>query len=120
VACERFDVKAIAFDRWNSSQLVAELLEEGIEMVKFGQGFASMSAPMKELMRLVLCKGIEHNDPLLTWAMSNVVADVDPADNIKPDKGKVSEKIDPAVALIMAIGVSMSEEKQMNDLCVVL
>lgn len=106
-ACERFDVKGIAYDRWNSSQLVNDLIADEIEMIKFGQGHGSMSAPMKELMRLVLNGKLEHNDSLLTWAVSNVVATISPAGDIKPDKGKVSEKIDPAVALIMAVGLAM-------------
>lgn len=106
-ACERFDVLGIAFDRWNSSQLVTDLIEEGVEMVKFGQGFASMSAPSKELLRLVLTGKLQHNDPLLTWAVSNVVIDTNPAGDIKPDKSKISEKIDPAVATIMAVALGM-------------
>lgn len=106
-ACANFYVKGIGFDRWNSSQLVNELIADDIPMVKFGQGHGSMSAPMKELMRLVLTQLLEHNDPLLTWAVSNLVATVNPAGDIKPDKSKVSEKIDPAVALIMAIGLAM-------------
>ena len=113
-ACKRFDVKEVAFDRWNSSQLVNDLLEEGVNMVEFGQGFASMNAPMKELLRLVLSKGIEHNDPLLTWAMGNVVADTNPAGDIKPAKDKIKEKIDPVVAMIMALGRSMTNEPNVN------
>lgn len=105
-ACERWDVKGIAYDRWNSSQLVNDLLANDVPMVKFGQGFGSMSSPMKELMHLVLNGLIEHNDPLLTWAISNVVADTNPAGDIKPDKSKVSEKIDPAVALIMSVALA--------------
>lgn len=112
LACERFDVQGIAFDRWNSSQLVNDLMSEGVPMIKFGQGFASMSAPMKELMRLILTQRLEHNDPLLTWAVSNVVADTNPAGDIKPDKSKVSEKIDPAVALIMSIALAMSGDEE--------
>lgn len=110
--CERFNVKGIAFDRWNSSQLVNDLMSEGVLMVKFGQGFGSMSAPTKELLRLVLTKNIEYNDPLLTWAMSNVVVDKNAADDIKPDKSKVSEKIDPAVSTIMAIGLAMGVDEE--------
>jgi phage terminase large subunit-like protein len=105
---EQINVVEIAFDRWNSSQLVNDLMEDGAPMVQFGQGFASMNAPMKELERRYLAGEIEHmNDPVLTWAMSNLVADQDPAGNIKPAKNKSSEKIDPAVALIMAIGRAM-------------
>jgi phage terminase large subunit-like protein len=119
-ACERFDVKAIAYDRWNSSQLVNKLTEHGIEMVKFGQGFGSMNGPMKELMRLVLTGQLRHNDPLLTWAIGNVVVEKNPAGDIKPDKSKVSEKIDPALALIMCVGLSMGaisdDEGDINDM----
>jgi phage terminase large subunit-like protein len=105
---ETMPVKEIAFDRWNSSQLVNDLMELGAPMVAFGMGYASMNAPMKELERRYLAGEIEHpNDPVLNWAMSNVVADQDPAGNIKPAKNKSTEKIDPAVALMMAIGRAM-------------
>jgi Phage Terminase. len=105
---EQFPVKEIAFDRWNSSQLVNDMLEVNAPMVAFGMGYASMNAPMKELERRYLAKEITHqNDPVLNWAMSNVVADQDPAGNIKPAKNKSNEKIDPAVALMMAIGRAM-------------
>jgi phage terminase large subunit-like protein len=105
---ELYNVKEIAFDRWNSSQLVNDLMELGAPMVAFGMGYASMNAPMKELERRYLAGEIEHpNDPVLNWAMSNVVADQDPAGNIKPAKNKSTEKIDPAVALMMAIGRAM-------------
>ncbi len=105
---EMLPLKEIAFDRWNSSQLVNDLMEMGAPMIAFGQGYASMNAPMKELERRYLSEEIEHpNDPVLTWAMSNVVAHQDPAGNVKPAKDKSSEKIDPAVALMMAIGRAM-------------
>lgn len=105
--CEWFDVQGIAFDRWNSSKLVNELIEKEIPMVQFGQGYASMTAPTKETMRLVLSKDLVQNDPLLTWAVSNAVATKDPAGNIKLDKSKVSEKIDPAISTVMAIALAM-------------
>lgn len=112
---ERFNVKEIAFDRWNSSQLVNDLMEMGAPMVAFGQGYASMNAPMKELERRYLGSHIQHpNDPVLNWAMSNLVADQDPAGNIKPAKNKSSEKIDPAAALIMAVGRAMLVDETVN------
>jgi len=102
---ETLPVKEIAFDRWNSSQLVNDLMELNAPMIAFGMGYASMNAPMKELERRYLAGEIKHaNDPVLTWAMSNVVSDQDPAGNVKPAKNKSMEKIDPAVALIMAVG----------------
>ena len=112
-ACEDLGVEQINFDRWNSSQLVNDLLEEGAPMAEFGQGYVSMNAPMKELERHYLSPDLlEHpNDPVLTWAMSNLVARQDPAGNVKPDKDKSSEKIDPAVAIIMAAGAAMGGEE---------
>jgi phage terminase large subunit-like protein len=77
-------------------------------MVQFGQGFASMSPPMKELERLVLSKKLIHgNNPVLTWMADNLVARMDPSGNIKPDKEKSREKIDGVVALIMAIDLAL-------------
>lgn len=104
---EAFNLLGVAYDRWNSSQLVNDLISIELPMIKFGQGSASMSAPMKDLMRLVLTGKIKHNDPLLSFAVSNVVATINPAGDIKPDKSKVSEKIDPAVAMIMALALAM-------------
>jgi len=104
-------IKEVAFDRWNSSQLVNDLTDLGLIMVGFGQGYVSMNAPMKELERRYLSGQIQHqNDPVLNWTMSNVVAEQDPAGNVKPSKAKSSEKIDPAVAVIMAIGRAMMTE----------
>lgn len=102
-----FNVSGIGFDRWNSNQLVSDMLNENAPMIEFGQGFNSMSAPMKELMIRVLNGTLEYSNPLLLWAMGNMVAEINPAADIKPDKSKIKEKIDPAVALIMALGVML-------------
>jgi phage terminase large subunit-like protein len=100
-----FNVQGIAFDRWNSNQLVNDMIAEGVPMIEFGQGFGSMSTPMKELMVRVLNQTVEYNNSLLYWAMSNLVADINPAGDVKPAKDKIKEKIDPVVSLIMALGV---------------
>jgi phage terminase large subunit-like protein len=60
---------------------------------------------MKELMVRVLNQTVEYNNSLLYWAMSNLVADINPAGDVKPAKDKIKEKIDPVVSLIMALGV---------------
>ncbi len=101
---ELYDVKEIAFDRWGATKLSQDLTEDGFLMVPFGQGFASMSAPTKELMNLVLGKKIRHGgNPVLRWNVDNLVVDQDPAGNLKPDKARATQRIDGAVALIMAI-----------------
>lgn len=105
---DTFDIDQIAFDRWGAARVVQVLESKGATMVQFGQGFASMNPPMKELERLVLSKKIFHgNNPVLTWMADNLVARMDPAGNIKPDKEKSREKIDGIVALIMAIDLAL-------------
>jgi phage terminase large subunit-like protein len=98
----RFDLKDVEYDRWNSSQVVKDLENEGIKMVEVGQGFASMSAPMKQSQRLMLQKRYAFGEnPLLRWCVSNVAAGVDAAGNVKPDKSRSAHRIDPVSALIM-------------------
>lgn len=116
---EQYDIEMIAYDRWGFEAFRQRVVEEGIEedlLVSFGQGFASMSAPMKELEKLYLSGKLIHNgNPVLAWMISNVAASMDPADNIKPDKKKSSEKIDGAVALIMAIGIAITRVIKQNS-----
>jgi phage terminase large subunit-like protein len=99
-----FEIEEIAFDRWNSTDIVTNLGEDGFTMVDIGQGFASMAAPTKRLLELVLRGELAYDgNAVLRWMISNVIVKMDPAGNIKPDKQKSREKIDGAVALIMAI-----------------
>lgn len=101
---QRFNIREIAFDRWGAVQMSQNLEGLGFTMVQFGQGYKDMSPPTKELMRLTLNKMIAHSGhPVLRWMMDNIFIKRDPAGNIKPDKEKSTEKIDGAVALIMAL-----------------
>lgn len=105
-------IKDIGYDRWNSSQLVNDLVEDGANMVQFGQGFASMGAPTKELFRMLLRRQLAHgSNPVLEWMADNLVVDTDAAENYKPAKNKSAEKIDGMVALIMAIGRFLADNQ---------
>lgn len=100
-----YELEEVAFDPWNATQLANQLTESGVTMVEFRQGFASMSEPTKNLETLVLGKKIAHlANPVLTWNISNLVIKEDEAGNIKPNKSRKTEKIDGAVALVMALG----------------
>jgi phage terminase large subunit-like protein len=101
---EGFDIRELAYDRWGAAKLVQDLTEKGFTVIPFGQGYASMSAPTKELMTLVLSEKIKHGGhPILRWNADNMVVTQDPAGNLKPDKSKATQKIDGMVALIMAL-----------------
>ena len=107
---ERVEVREVPIDRWNSTQLQTQLLGDGHEVVQFGQGFASMSAPTKRLEELVLSGELVHGGhPVLRWMASNVSVKTDPAGNLKPDREHSEEKIDGIVALVMALGRAMVE-----------
>lgn len=106
---QKYDIISIAYDRWNSSQTVIQMQDEGLEMSPFGQGYGSMSAPTKEFEKMVLLEKMEHfNNPVLRWMLASTVIQVDPAGNMKPDKRKSSQKIDGTVASIMAMGEMMT------------
>ena len=101
---KRFHIKEIAFDRWGAVQMVQNLEGLGFTVVPFGQGFKDMSPPSRRLMELVLERNVAHGGhPVLRWMMDNIFVRTDPAGNIKPDKEKSTEKIDGAVAAIMAL-----------------
>ena len=110
---EMFDVAEIAYDRWNSSQLVNNLTAEGAPMITIGQGYASLSAPTKELQRLVLLgtetdPAIRHGgNPAMRWMVDNFAVAMDPAGNVKPDKSNAADKIDGVAAMIMALARAM-------------
>ena len=113
---EVVNIKSIAYDRWNSSQIILDLLEEGLPCEPFGQGFASMSAPSKMMETLVLSKQINHGGhKVLRWSCSNISIKTDPAQNIKLDKSKSTERIDPMVALVMALGCYMNDDSSDNS-----
>ena len=101
---ERFNIREIAYDRWNATMMVQTLEDDGFTMVPFGQGYRDMSPPTKELMRLVLERKLNHGGhPVLRWNMDNAYVRTDPAGNLKIDKEKSTEKVDGAVALVMAL-----------------
>ena len=101
---EKFNIREIAFDRWGAVQMVQNLEGMGFTVVPFGQGFKDMSPPTKELMKLVLERKLAHGGhPVLRWMMDNIFIRTDPAGNIKADKEKSTEKIDGAIATIMAL-----------------
>lgn len=108
---KKFHIKEIAFDRWRAVQMVQNLEGMGFTVVPFGQGYKDMSPPTKELMKLTLEERIAHGGhKVLRWMMDNVFVRQDPAGNIKMDKEKSTEKIDGAVATVMALDRAIRNE----------
>ncbi len=71
-----------------------------------------MGPASAEFIRKLLGRELQHGgDPVADWCASNVTVRKDPAGNEKPDKERSIERIDPIVALIMAVGRSLTEER---------
>ena len=98
---EKFDIVEINPDPYNALQLSTELATDGFRVVKIPQTAAHITAPAKELERRVALVQIRHgNNPILTWCASNATVRADANGNIKPDKIRSKEKIDPITALV--------------------
>lgn len=107
---ERYDLREAAIDRWNSTSVTTALQKEDITVVTFGQGFASMAAPVRELKRTILGGEFRHGgNPLLRLCFGNVVAEKDAAENEKFTKEKARGRIDGAVAAAMAVGRAIAD-----------
>lgn len=100
----RFEILETGYDSWNALQTALRLHENGLVMVESRQGPKTMSSPMKELERLVRGKMLAHSGhPIMRWNVGNVRIETDKNENIRPVKGKDTERIDGLVALINAM-----------------
>ncbi|WP_035430873.1 terminase large subunit [Bacillus sp. UNC322MFChir4.1] len=94
-------IKEICVDPWNATQFMIDMENEGYTVVEIGQTLKTLAEPTKDFRERVYKKELEHDDsPVLTWAMGNAVTRADPSDNIRLDKSKSIERIDPAAAAI--------------------
>jgi len=114
------ELAEIAYDPAQATMLVTELMNEGLTCVELRPTVLNYSEPMKQIEALIRDRKLNHNgDPVMTWAMSNVVAKADAKDNVYPRKERPEKKIDPFVALCAAMNRAMVGE-QTGDLVVVL
>ncbi|MBN1807195.1 MAG: terminase large subunit [Sedimentisphaerales bacterium] len=111
--CEKFDVKHIGFDSWNSAQMRQNLIKSGMRedfFIKVPQTTGGLTEATKKLKALVNdLKVIHNNNPIMRWMASNTAIHTDGNENVKPMKNKSSEKIDGIVATIMALGLYLVE-----------
>lgn len=114
---ERFNLQAMAFDRWNATEMVGRLLAKDVPMVEFVQGPKSYHPAMQEFERAYIGGKLSHGgDPVLTWCASNLVARRDVNLNMAPDKKRSADKIDDMSALLMAIGLATAVQDEQFDL----
>lgn len=123
-----YTVLGLAYDRWRIADLLREFDRIGLQawedkggekqgtglrLIPWGQGYKDMAPAIDALELEVINRTlIQPGNPVLTWAMANAVATMDPAGNRKLDKDKARFRIDPAVALSMMVGLKSRDRSQ--------
>ena len=106
-----YDIQQIGYDPWNAMQTAVNLEDQGLTMVETRQGYKTMSPAMKEIEQLVMGKKLIHSGhPVLRWCVGNVQVKIDENENVRPVKGKGTERIDGLVAMINAMARAMLHE----------
>jgi phage terminase large subunit-like protein len=111
--CRQFQVLEVAHDPYQAVEIANHLISEGITMTEVPQMPKHLSEPMKELEAAVYDGRLHHDgDPVLSWAISNVVAHRDKNDNLFPTKPTYEKKIDPATSLLTGLNRVMALQPQ--------
>jgi len=113
-AMRDYDLKELGFDKWNALQLANELMEHDVPLVEIPQNTGGMYPGSKKLEELVYAKHLRHNgNPVLRYAASNVALLFDSNGNFRPDKkkSKLTGRIDPIVATVMALSRAVVYEE---------
>ena len=112
------EIVEVAYDPFQATQFSTRMTAEGFEMVEVRPTVLNFSEPMKDLEALILAKKfLFDGDPVLTWMMGNVTAQLDKKDNIYPNKEREANKIDGVVATIMALNrwIAVKDDEMPDD-----
>lgn len=110
---KQYEVKYLCTDPWNSRMLTQRLQREGMDVLEVPQNMANMSPAMKEIERLMKSGALTHEvNPVARWCFGNVNIAVDGNGNIKPMKNKSTDRIDVIVAMINAMAIAITQEKE--------
>jgi phage terminase large subunit-like protein len=102
-------IRAVAYDPYNAAQLGDELSQAGLEVLKMPQNHFQFHEPMQELTAAIREKRFtpDKTDNILRWCALNMMTTTNAQGKMMPDKRNSSEKIDAAVALLMALRLAM-------------
>jgi phage terminase large subunit-like protein len=118
---KQYEIREIAFDPYNATQMSNDLQADGFLLVKTRQGFTTLSEPSKLLEVKVLSGKFRHNSPVLRWNGLNASIDTDAAGNIKPVKDvKRANKIDGIAATVTALSRLVQAEESATPGVVIL
>lgn len=108
-SAESVVIREIAKDPWGGQQMGANLANQGFEVIDIPQQVRYLSDPMKEIQALVDAGRFHHDgNPCYVWQMSNVEVQADRNENIFPRKLRAINKIDAAIATIVAMNRALA------------
>lgn len=114
--CARFNVREIAFDPALARNSINNLLDEGLPVVEFRQGWITMSPAINELERAILARQFQHGGhPILRWHFDNIALREDSSGNRSFHKAKSKDHIDGAVATAMAVARCAAGETNISS-----
>lgn len=107
------NLQAVATDPWQAQQMIQSLKSNGMPAEEYRQTVATMSEATKTLDALIREGRIHHpGNAVMNWMIGNVVGHFDPKDNVYPRKEMPQNKIDGAIAMIMALGWFLRSEAE--------
>ncbi len=103
-----FDIQAIAFDRWGSQGIIADLQDDGFNVIDFGQGYTSMSPAIDSFYELLFDGKLRHNNnPIMKWMAEGTKVIENPSGLKKFDKGGSNRRIDGIIAMLMGLSIAV-------------
>jgi len=103
--CKYSNPNEVVFDPFNAVAMMQKVQAHNIEVVEFIQQPHNFVVPLDELVSAVKDGRFHHDgNPITAWCMSNMVARPSKKGMVSPIKQKPHQKIDGAIAVIMAMG----------------
>jgi phage terminase large subunit-like protein len=113
----RFQVVSVGYDPWQSAQMSQRLRSDGLPMFEFRATTQNFSPAIIEMDAAMRAGRLRHDgNPVLEWCVGNVVGKADRRGNLYPTKTRPDQKIDAAIAMMMAIGRAMTDDEDARGL----
>jgi phage terminase large subunit-like protein len=107
----KYNPREIIYDPWNATHFAQMLADQGVTMVEFLQRPQNFAVPMDEVLTMVKDSRLHHdNNEMFTWMIANTAVRPARKGLFSPMKEKPEQKIDGAVALIMAMSRMQTED----------
>jgi phage terminase large subunit-like protein len=108
----QFNVVSVGYDPWQTAQMSQRMRGEGVPTHEF-RATTQISLAITELDAAMRARRLRHDgNPVLTWCVGNVVGKADRRGNPYSTYSRADQKIDAAVAFMMAVGRAMAEDQE--------